>query len=72
MLTATLREANMNLTPLERLYAERRALQEHIETLSSDGSGWRDVTDKSEALDAAMLATCEELITELEARANCS
>jgi len=72
MLTATLREASMNLTPLERLYAERRALQEHIGSLSNDGSGWRYVTDASEARDAAMLATCEELIADLEARANCS
>ena len=40
----------MNLTPLEHLYAERRALQEQIaawkasafQSLSNDGSGWRD------------------------------
>ncbi len=69
----------MNLTPLERLYAERRALQEQIaawkvsafQSLSNDGSGWRD-EHESEAPDPAMLAICYELITELEARANCS
>jgi hypothetical protein len=69
----------MNLTPLDRLYAERRALQEHIaawkasafQSSSNDGSGWRD-EHESEAPDPAMLATCEELIAELEARANCS
>ena len=70
----------MNLTPLERLYAERNALQDHIaawkagslQSLSTGGSGLRNVTDEFEASDAAMLATCEELIAELEARANCS
>jgi hypothetical protein len=64
----------MDLTPLERLYAERNALQAHIAAwkAGNDGSGRRDVTDESEARDAATLATCEELITELEARANCS
>ena len=74
MLTATLREATMDLAPLERLYAERNALQAHIAVWKArnDGSGRRDVTDEFEARDAAMLATCEELIAELEARANCS
>jgi len=70
----------MNLTPLERLYAERNALQDHLaawkagslQSLSTGGSGLRNLTDEFEASDAAMLATCEELIAELEARANCS
>ena len=70
----------MNLTPLERLYAERNALQNHIAawtagplpSLSTGCSGLRNATDEFEARDAAMLATCEELIAELEARANCS
>jgi hypothetical protein len=67
----------MNPTPLERLYAERRALQQHIAasrgaTLQSSRSGWRDITADAEGSDAAMLATCEELIADLEARANCS
>jgi len=66
----------MNSTPLERLYAERRALQQHIAasraaTLQSSSSGWLDITD-AEGSDAAMLAICEELIADLEARANCS
>ena len=73
-------KANMNLTPLERLYAERNALQDHLaawkagslQSLSTGGSGLQNVTDEFEASDAAMLATCEELIAELEARANCS
>ena len=70
----------MNLTPLERLYAERNALQDHLaarkagslQSSSTGGSGLRNLTDEFEASDAAMLATCEELIAELEARANCS
>jgi hypothetical protein len=73
-------KANLNLTPLERLYAERNALQDHLaawkagslQSLSTGGSGLRNLTDEFEASDAAMLATCEELIAELEARANCS
>ena len=61
-------------SPNERLYAERNALQAHIAVWKArnEGSGRRDVTDEFEARDAAMLATCEELIAELEARANCS
>ena len=67
----------MNPTPLECLYAERRAIQQHISasrgaTLQSSSSGWRDITADAEGSDAAMLATCEELIADLEARANCS
>jgi hypothetical protein len=64
----------MDSAPLERLYAERNALQVHIADWKArnDGSGRRTVTDEFEARDAAMLATCEELIAELEARANCS
>ena len=69
----------MDSAPLERLYAERNALQDHIawktgplQSLSTGGSSLRNVTDEFEARDAAMLATCEELIAELEARANCS
>jgi hypothetical protein len=66
----------VNLTPL----VERNALQDHLaawkagslQSLSTGGSGLRYVTDEFEASDAAMLATCEELIAELEARANCS
>jgi hypothetical protein len=67
----------MNPTPLERLYAERRALQQHIAAstgakLQSLSSGWRDNTADAKGADAAMLAICEELIADLEARANCS
>jgi hypothetical protein len=67
----------MNPTPLERLYAERHALQQHIAasrgaTLQSSSSGWGDIITDAEGSDAAMLATCEELIADLEARANCS
>ena len=65
----------MNFTSLERLYAERRALQKHIaasRTAQSSSSGLRDIRDDAEGSDAAMLATCEELIADLEARANCS
>jgi hypothetical protein len=42
-----------------------------FQSLSNDGSGWRD-EHESEAPDPAMLAICDELIIELEARANCS
>ena len=68
-------EANMNPTPLECLYAERRAIQQHIaasRTAQSSSSGWRDITADAEGSDAATLAICEELIADLEARANCS
>ena len=64
----------MNLTPLGHFSMQnatrfRRTLP--LGKPAKSDLGRRDVSDES-VRDAAMLATCDELIAELEARANCS